>query len=359
MDQFASVVAGNLGLRTNNVEAVMALLEEGATVPFIARYRKDKTGALDEVQIQAIKDEVKAIKEFQERKATIEKSITEQGKMTDGIQSALYQAETMTELEDIYSPYKPKRKTKAQTARENGLGPLADLLLLQDGSDLEAIGQSYINEKIGSLEEALQGARDIIAEQVSEDIAVRARVRKHFENEALFQSKVAPEKEKEQETNKYKDYFDFNEPIHKIPSHRILAVLRGFLEGHLRLGINPPNEEDAIALMEDGYVKSPGSFAGEQVKKAIKDGYRRLLQPGLETEFQIGAKSKGRRGSYQRICRKRETTTAERTVGKQKVAGHRPRLQNRLQNRLSRRKRESVENEPFLPSRRRETTGRG
>lgn len=270
----------------------MALLEEGATVPFIARYRKDKTGALDEVQIQAIKDEVKAIKEFQERKATIEKSITEQGKMTDGIQSALYQAETMTELEDIYLPYKPKRKTKAQTARENGLGPLADLLLLQDGSDLEAIGQSYINEKIGSLEEALQGARDIIAEQVSEDIAVRARVRKHFENEALFQSKVAPEKEKEQETNKYKDYFDFNEPIHKIPSHRILAVLRGFLEGHLRLGINPPNEEDAIALMEDGYVKSPGSFAGEQVKKAIKDGYRRLLQPGLETEFRSALKAK-------------------------------------------------------------------
>lgn len=288
MSAFASTIASKLQIRVNQVEAVLELLSETATIPFIARYRKDKTGGLDEVQIQQIQDESKSLKEFEDRKVFIEKTITEQNKMTEAIQNKLNAATSLSELEDIYLPFKPKRKTKAQTARENGLEPLALLLLEQQKISVAEEAAKYISDKVLTIEDALQGARDIISETINEDAVVRAKMRKHFEDQAVLQSKLMTGKETE--GIKYKDYFDFSEPIHKIPSHRILAVLRGFLEGHLRMSILPL-EEDALAMIEMQYVKGM-TESGDQIKKAVKDAYRRLLQPSLESEFRSALKQK-------------------------------------------------------------------
>ncbi len=288
MQSFIQPIASKLNIKPLNVEAVLNLLAEGATIPFIARYRKDKTGAMDEVQVQQIQDEAKFLKEFTERKEFIEKTITEQGKMTEALQEKINKATTLAALEDIYLPYKPKRKTKAQTAKENGLEPLATLLLEQNNIDLIATATTFINEKVADADAALQGARDIIAEMVNEDATVRAKMRRLFETEATMQSKVVTDKETE--AIKYKDYFDFSEPIHKAPSHRILAVLRGFLEGYLRLAI-APEEEKALELIDELYVKGM-STCSDQICKATKDAYRRLLQPSLETEFRTALKTK-------------------------------------------------------------------
>ena len=288
MNEFIQPIASKLNLKLPSVEAVLALLDEGATIPFIARYRKDKTGALDEVQIQQVQDEAKFLKEFAERKAFIVKAITEQEKMTEALQQKLDKATTLAELEDIYLPFKPKRKTKAQTAKENGLQPLADLLLEQKDIHIIAEATKFINEKVADADAALQGARDIIAEQVNEDAQVRAKLRKFFEDEATLQSKVVTDKETE--GIKYKDYFDFSERISKIPSHRTLAVLRGFLEGYLRIAI-APEEELSLEMIEDLYIKGM-STCSDQIRKAIKDAYRRLLQPSLETEFRTALKTK-------------------------------------------------------------------
>jgi uncharacterized protein len=288
MNEFAPSVASKLNLRTNDVNAVLELLAEGATIPFIARYRKDKTGALDEVQIQAIQDESNFQKEFTERKAFIEKTITEQGKMTEALQAKLDAATTIAALEDLYLPYKPKRKTKAQTARENGLEPLAMLLLQQGNIHPQGEAGAYLNDNVKTPDEALQGARDIIAEMVNEDASVRAGMRKLFEAQATVQSKVLADKETE--GVKYKDYYEFSEPVSKIPSHRMLAVMRGFMEGVLRLSI-APSEDEALALIEDVYLKASNE-AGEQVKRAVRDAYRRLLQISLESEFRSALKIK-------------------------------------------------------------------
>jgi uncharacterized protein len=288
MSEFGSLIASKLNIRQTQVEAVIELLEESATIPFIARYRKDKTGGLDEVQIQQIQDEQKFFKEITERRAFIIKTIEEQGKMTEALLHKLQVASTMSALEDIYLPFKPKRKTKAQTARENGLEPLAKLILEQNPNPLEPELPAFLNEQVSSIENALQGARDIIAEWVNEDAENRAKLRKLFEDAALLQSKVL--EGKETEGVKYKDYFDFTEPIHKIPSHRILAVLRGFLEGFLRMGIQPM-EEDALELLEKQYIKG-FTESSTHVKKAIRDAYRRLLQPSLESEFRSALKQK-------------------------------------------------------------------
>ena len=236
-----------------------------------------------------IQDQYKLLKEFNERKEFIIKTITEQDKMTDALLHKINDALTITDLEDIYLPYKPKRKTKAQTAKENGLEPLSVLILEQTNTDLDEIVSKFLNDVVKTKEEALQGARDIIAELINEDATVRSKMRKLFEDHALFQSKVVANKETE--AVKYKDYFDFSEPIHKIPSHRILAILRGFLEGFLRMSI-APSEEDALQLIEGIYIKSSLNGSVEQVKKASKDAYKRLLQPSLETEFRTALKTK-------------------------------------------------------------------
>lgn len=288
MTEYVQGVSASLNLRKQDVAAVLELLAGGATIPFIARYRKDKTGALDEVQIQQIQDEANAQKEYAERKAFIEKTITEQGKMTEALQQKINTATTVAELEDLYLPYKPKRKTKAQTARENGLEPLAMLLLEQGNIDIVGAAAAHINEQVKTADDALQGARDIISEMVNENADLRTALRKLFEDTATVQSKVLAEKETE--AVKYKDYYDFSEPLSKIPSHRLLAIMRGFMEGMLRMTIAPV-EDDALALGENIYVKSTNP-AGEQVKKAVRDAWRRLLHPSLESEYRSSLKVK-------------------------------------------------------------------
>lgn len=285
---FAPTVAQKLALNESHVKAVLELLQEGATIPFIARYRKDRTGALDEVKIQEIQDEAKFQKEFAERKSYIEKTIADQGKMTEELQHKINAATTLNELEDIYLPYKPKRRTKAQIAREAGLEPLADWLLTQQDINPLQEAEAYITEQILTVEDALQGARDIIAEKVNENAEVRAKLRKLFEDTALVYSKVLSDKETE--GIKYKDYFDFSEPISKIPSHRILAIMRGFMEGILRMNIIP-DEEHALTLLEKQFIKA-NNEAATQVKKAIKDAYNRLLHPSLEAEFRMALKTR-------------------------------------------------------------------
>ncbi len=240
------------------------------------------------MQIQKIQEEAKFQQEFSERKTFIEKTIVDQGKMNDILQQKLNDATTLNELEDIYLPYKPKRKTKAQTARENGLEPLALLLLEQGNIIPQTEALPFINEKVADENAALQGARDIIAEMVNEDAEVRAKMRKLFEQTATVQSKVLTGKE--EEGVKYKDYFDFSELVSKIPSHRMLAIMRGFMEGFLKMNI-APEEETALFKIEDQFIKA-NNEASDQVKKAIKDTYRRLLQPSLESEFRMALKTK-------------------------------------------------------------------
>jgi len=288
MNSFAPLIAEKLKIRSVQADTVLSLLEEGATIPFIARYRKDRTGALDEVVIQQIQDEFKMLKAFAERKTSIEKSISEQGKMTEALQKKLNDALTLAELEDIYLPYKPKRKTKAQAAREKGLEPLALLILEQKPMKLQETAGAFVKDEVKTAEEALQGARDIIAEIVHEEETVRARIRKLFQETARMESKVLSGKETE--AAKFKDYFDFSEKISTIPSHRILAVLRGFMEGFLRMEITP-SEDEAILILEDQFINSTGDSAVE-IKKAIKDCWRRLFQPGMESEFRMALKTK-------------------------------------------------------------------
>lgn len=287
--EFVQEIAASLSLRQAQVQAVLELFSEGATIPFIARYRKDKTGALDEVAIANIQEEAKFRKEFAERKTAIIKSITEQGKMTDDLQAKLDKATTMSALEDIYLPYKPKRKTKASVARENGLELLA-LWLLEQKNDCNPMleAKNFINEQVKSEEEALQGARDIISEMVNEHAETRNMLRKLFEDEGYLESKLIPEKEND--AAKYKDYFEFKESLKSIPSHRVLAVLRGFVEGVLRIAITP-SEDEALLRLERKWI-TVGNATTEHIKKALKDSWKRLLQPSLETEFRSSLKQK-------------------------------------------------------------------
>jgi protein Tex len=284
---YQNIIAQKLSVKPSQVETVLQLLAEGSTIPFIARYRKDSTGALDEVQIQNIQDENKLLQEFAERKTFIEKTITEQGKMTEALQAKIDAAITINNLEDIYLPYKQKRKTKAMISKENGLQPLADMLLTQTNFNVETEAAAFVNDKVLTADAALQGARDIIAETVNEDIIVREKLRKLFEQEASLKSVVHTDKEAE--AIKYKDYFEFSEKISSIPSHRILAVLRGFLEGFLRIAIEP-QEETALEIIEEIYVTGM-STTNEQIRKAVKDSYKRLLQPSLETEYRTNLKN--------------------------------------------------------------------
>ncbi len=288
MVNYSTQISQKLSIAEKQVFVVLELLSEGATIPFIARYRKDKTGALDEVQIQQIMEEAKVYQEFFERKSFIEKTISAQEKMTEFLQEKINKATTITELEDIYLPYKSKRKTKAQTARENGLETLALLLLEQQNIIIGKEAVVYINEKVVDEDAALQGARDIVAEKINEDVDVRAKMRKLFKQSALIKSKIIGEKEAE--GIKYKDYFNFSEPISKIPSHRFLAIMRGFMEGFLRMTISP-EEESALEIIEQQFLKA-NNEAADQIKKAIKDSYRRLLYPALESEFRMALKTK-------------------------------------------------------------------
>ncbi|KHJ38261.1 30S ribosomal protein S1 [Pedobacter glucosidilyticus] len=289
-DQHIQLVAQELSIGTKQVDATLTLLDEGATVPFISRYRKELTGSLDEVEVATIRDRVQQLRELDKRREAILKSIEEQGKLTDDLRKQIMEAATMAVLEDIYLPYKPKRKTKASVAREKGLEPLALSILEQDKNDPEAEAEQYINEEKGVLAvaDALQGSRDIIAELIAENADARAKMRDLFWEKATLKAEVF--KGKEEEGIKYKDYFEWEEPLKTAPSHRILAIRRGEKELVLKLDILPP-EEDAIELLEKLFIKA-NHAKSQQVKLAIEDGYKRLLKPGMETEIRLLSKQK-------------------------------------------------------------------
>ncbi|MEL6864341.1 MAG: Tex family protein [Bacteroidota bacterium] len=280
------LIASQLALSTKQVANTANLLQEGATIPFVARYRKELTGSLDEVQIADIQKELNRLAELEKRRQSILKSIEEQGKLTDELRARIEATYDLPVLEDIYLPYKRKRKTRASAAREKGLTPLAEQLFEQGRGDVEQMAATYINEEVPTVEEALQGARDIIAELINEDEQARNKIRRLFERHATIRSKVV--KSKEEKAAKYRDYFKFEELLWKCPSHRLLAIRRGEEEGLLRVYIEP-EEEKALLYLGEIFLKGYGG-ATDQVKMAIEDGYKRLLSPSIETEFRKSSK---------------------------------------------------------------------
>ena len=288
----AKLIAGALNLQERAVANTLSLLEEGCTIPFISRYRKERTGGLDEVQIAAISDRYDKLKEIQKRKETVTKTITDLGKMTPELQQRIEACWDATELEDIYLPYKPKRRTRAQVAREQGLEPLAKLLLLQRERDPERAANSQLstlNSQL-SVADAIRGAQDIIAETVSEDERSRQQLRNAFSRQAFIVSKVVKAKADTDEAAKYSDYFDWEEPLKRCSSHRLLAMRRGEAEGILRISITP-NDEEAIDRLKRHYVYG-NTPCGRLVAEAVEDGYKRLLKPAIETEFAALSKEK-------------------------------------------------------------------
>ncbi len=285
-----SKISEELNLTTKQVQATVVLLEEGATVPFIARYRKEATGSLDEVAITTVRDRLDQLRELDKRREAILKSLEERGQLTDELKEKIHAAETMTVLEDIYLPYRPKRRTRATIAREKGLEPLAQRIFIQDDIDPCAVSEAFVNAEKGvnSVEDALGGARDIIAEWVNEDQNSRAKIRELFMTQGVFRTKVISGKE--EEGMKYKDYFDWEESVSTAPSHRILAMRRGEKEGFLSLRVTPP-EEDAIAILESLFVKGNGA-AAQHVKMAVHDSYKRLLSISMETEVRLETKKR-------------------------------------------------------------------
>ncbi|KGE13663.1 Tex family protein [Sphingobacterium deserti] len=279
------IISQELGITNRQVLTTINLLDEGATIPFIARYRKEMTGSLDEVQITSIRDRVQQLRDLDKRKDAVLKSIGEQGKLSAEIEHLVKAAETMAILEDIYLPFKPKRKTRASVAREKGLQPLADVLLQQESTNTIALAETYVDSSKGveKLEDALAGARDIIAEQIAEDVEVRTKTRKVFLDKGQFVSRVVPGKE--EAALKYKDYFEWSESLKDAPSHRILAMRRGEKEELLYLDV-AVEEQDILPSLDKLYVKN-NSEAATQVKLALQDSYKRLLRPSMETEIRV------------------------------------------------------------------------
>lgn len=288
MGPFSIMIANALGIAVHQADNTLTLLAGGATIPFISRYRKEATGGLDEVQIGEIKDRNDKLCELAKRKETILSTIEEQGKLTDELRRRIEQSWDATELEDIYLPYKPKRKTRAEAARQKGLEPLAILLMLQRETNLGNRLHTFVKGDVKDEEDALKGARDIIAEQVNEDERARNQLRNQFSRQATITSKVV--KGKEEEASKYRDYFDFSEPLKRCSSHRLLAIRRGEAEGLLKVSITPDDEECSDRL-ERMYVRS-NNECGRQVGEAVRDAYKRLLKPSIETEFAALSKEK-------------------------------------------------------------------
>ena len=287
---FSKLIAAATGVSERQVAATVGLLEEGCTIPFIARYRKEVTGTLDEVKVAAVSDSLDKLKEIEARKQTILKTIEEQGKLTAELKKRIEDSWDSTELEDIYLPYKPKRKTRAEVARQKGLEPLATFLMLQNpAADIEKKAGEFVNAEKGvnSAEEALQGAKDIIAEQVSETEEARNIVRFNFKRDAVITSKVVKPKEEneewEQKSQKYRDYFDFSEKLSKCASHRLLAMRRGEAEGVLRISISG-DDERCLDKLDRLFLRN-SSKSAEMVWDAVEDSFKRLIKPSIETEF--------------------------------------------------------------------------
>ncbi|MDP4223526.1 MAG: Tex family protein [Bacteroidota bacterium] len=287
-DRNIILIAEKLGLHQWQVENTIRLFDDGATIPFISRYRKEMTGSLDEVKIIHIKDEYKRLKELDARKGSIIKSIEDQEKMTPELREKIDAVMTMAELEDLYLPYRPKRRTRATVAREKGLEPLAKIIFEQKETDPEAVAEKYVNETVKSVEEAISGALDIIAEWISEDEKARKQLRQLYQRDAIVSSGVI--KGKETDGIKFSDYFDWSEPLRKCPSHRYLAMRRGEEEGFLRLRIEP-EEEKALAILNNLFVRGR-NMTSELVSEAISDSWKRLLSSSMETEFRNIAKEK-------------------------------------------------------------------
>ena len=285
-----SLIAKELNLSEEQVSATVELLDEGATVPFISRYRKEMTGSMDEVQVADVRDRISQLRELDKRRESILRSLKEQGKWTEELEEKINQASTMATLEDIYLPFKPKRRTRATIAREKGLEPLAEILFRQENMDVEAQATPFIDaeKEVNSIDEALAGARDIMAEWINENPEARAGMRELFWKKGSIKSRVIAGKE--EAAQKFRDYFEWEEPITSAPSHRVLAMRRGEKEMFLMLDIAPP-EEDAIAELENRFVTARNE-AAEQVKMAVRDAYKRLLQPSMETDVRLGSKKK-------------------------------------------------------------------
>lgn len=285
------MIAAAMKLQEHRVENTLKLLQGGATIPFISRYRKEATGGMDEVQISEINDRYEKLCELAKRKETIISTIEEQGKMTAELRSRIDNCWDSTELEDIYLPFKPKRKTRAEAARQKGLEPLAIILMMQCENNLMAKASQFVKGEVKDEEDALKGARDIIAEQVNEDERARNQVRNIFTRQAIITAKVVKGKEKEEDAAKYRDYFDFSEPLKRCTSHRLLAIRRGEAEGILKVTISPEEDEECTDRLERQFVRGNGECSS-QVAEAVKDAYKRLLKPAIETEFSALSKEK-------------------------------------------------------------------
>ena len=284
MNIFARLIAERLNIDEKSAEGTLALLDEGCTIPFIARYRKERTGGLDEVQIAAISDHYDRLKDIQKRKDTVLKTIADQGKLTPELEKRIADCWDATELEDIYLPFKPRRRTRAQVAREQGLDPLAQLILLQRETDLERAVRPFIVGDVKDAATALRGAQDIIAETVSEDERSRQQLRGSYRRTAIITSRVVKAKADTDEAAKYSDYFDWQEPLRRCSGHRLLAMRRGEAEGILRLSIDPADDQECIDRLQRQWVRSQNK-AGRLVGEAVEDAYRRLLKPSIEAEF--------------------------------------------------------------------------
>lgn len=288
MNLFPKMIASALHLAETQINHTLNLLKDGATIPFISRYRKEATGGLDEVQIGEIKDRYDKLCEIEKRKTTILETIGEQGKLSTELKERIEACWDSTELEDIYLPYKPKRKTRAEVARQKGLEPLATMILLQRDATIRAKARMFVKGEVKDEEDALKGARDIIAELVNENEKARNLIRNQFSRQAVISSKVV--KGKEEEAAKYRDYFDFSEPLKRCSSHRLLAIRRGEAEGLLKVSISPEDNE-CTERLERLFVHS-NNECGKQVAEAVTDSYKRLLKPSIETEFAALSKEK-------------------------------------------------------------------
>ena len=291
MEEFSQMIAAELKLPAHRITNTLKLLQGGATIPFISRYRKEATGGLDEVQIGDIQTRYEKLCELSKRKETVLSTIEEQGKLTPELKARISACWNATELEDIYLPFKPKRKTRAEAARAKGLEPLALLLMMQKENNLAAKVRNFVKGEVKDEEDALKGARDILAEQISEDERSRNLMRNQFQRQALIQSKVVKGKEAEEASAKYRDYFDFCEPLKKCSSHRLLALRRGESEGVLKVSIFPEDEDMCNERLQRLFVRANNECA-HQVEEALTDAYKRLLKPAIETEFAALSKEK-------------------------------------------------------------------
>lgn len=291
MEEFSQMIAAELKLPAHRIANTLKLLQGGATIPFISRYRKEATGGLDEVQIGDIQTRYEKLCELSKRKETVLSTIEEQGKLTPELKARISACWNTTELEDIYLPFKPKRKTRAEAARAKGLEPLALLLMMQKENNLAAKVRNFVKGEVKDEEDALKGARDILAEQISEDERSRNLMRNQFQRQALIQSKVVKGKEAEEASAKYRDYFDFCEPLKKCSSHRLLALRRGESEGVLKVSIFPEDEDMCNERLQRLFVRANNECA-HQVEEALTDAYKRLLKPAIETEFAALSKEK-------------------------------------------------------------------